>query len=262
MPRPYVLLSVATSLDGHIDDTSDQRLILSNAEDFDRVYAVNVRGQLLVTKHAVQHMGPGARIVLMSSVSAHKSVYRHALYASSKAAVESLVRQLALELGDRGIAINAIAPGGTETDMAAEVTPNYAPHRYELAPEDALRGMCALGRMARPEEIAFAEKYLNVTGEDAVCEAVLRAGQGSVARYFIAQLQDYLGLGSEGRINVPGTVGDGNWSFRLPEGAFTEELAERIRALTALYGRCPEEPEDLTAAPEADTIATEPVPGK
>ena len=57
-------------------------------------------------------------------------------------------------------------------------------------------------------------------------------------------------------------MGDGNWSFRLPEGCFTGELAERIRALTALYGRCPEQREDLTAAPEADTIATEPVPGK
>lgn len=150
------------------------------AEDFDRVYAVNVRGQLLVTKHAVQHMGPGARIVLMSSVSAHKSVYRHALYASSKAAVESLVRQLALELGDRGIAINAIAPGGTETDMAAEVTPNYAPHRYELAPEDALRGMCALGRMARPEEIAAAVAFLASSDASYVTGRALAADGGFV----------------------------------------------------------------------------------
>ena len=150
------------------------------AEDFDRVYAVNVRGQLLVTKHAVQHMGPGARIVLMSSVSAHKSVYRHALYASSKAAVESLVRQLALELGDRGIAINAIAPGGTETDMAAEVTPNYAPHRYELAPEDALRGMCALGRMARPEEIAAAVAFLASSDASYVTGRTLAADGGFV----------------------------------------------------------------------------------
>ena len=146
----------------------------------------------------------------------------------------------------------------------------YLPHN---CPENAL---CYTGthdndtlhgwyRTARPEETEFAEKYLNVTGEDAVCEAVLRAGQGSVAKYFIAQLQDYLGLGSEGRINVPGTVGDGNWSFRLPEGVFTEALAERIRALTALYGRCPEreaEKEALTDAAEADTITAEPVPGK
>ena len=146
----------------------------------------------------------------------------------------------------------------------------YLPHN---CPENAL---CYTGthdndtlhgwyRTARPEETEFAEKYLNVTGEDAVCEAVLRAGQGSVAKYFIAQLQDYLGLGSEGRINVPGTVGDENWSFRLPEGVFTEALAERIRALTALYGRCPEreaEKEALTDAAEADTITAEPVPGK
>ena len=146
----------------------------------------------------------------------------------------------------------------------------YLPHN---CPENAL---CYTGthdndtlhgwyRTARPEETEFAEKYLNVTGEDAVCEAVLRAGQGSVAKYFIAQLQDYLGLGSEGRINVPGTVGDENWSFRLPEGVFTEALAERIRALTALYGRCPEreaEKEALTDAADADTITAEPVPGK
>ena len=146
----------------------------------------------------------------------------------------------------------------------------YLPHN---CPENAL---CYTGthdndtlhgwyRTARPEETEFAETFLTVTGEDAVCEAVLRAGQGSVAKYFIAQLQDYLGLGSEGRINVPGTVGDGNWSFRLPEGVFTPELAERIRALTALYGRCPEreaEKEALTDAAEADTITAEPVPGK
>ena len=56
-------------------------------------------------------------------------------------------------------------------------------------------------------------------------------------------------------------MGDGNWSFRLPDGCFTEALAEKIRALTALYGRCPER-EPLTDAAEADTIAVEPVPGK
>ena len=146
----------------------------------------------------------------------------------------------------------------------------YLPHN---CPENAL---CYTGthdndtlhgwyRTARPEELDFAEKYLNVHGEEAVCEAVLRAGQGSVAKYFIAQLQDYLGLGSEGRINVPGTVGDGNWSFRLPQDVFTEALAEKIRALTALFGRCPEkeaEKEPLTETPEADTITAEPVPGK
>ena len=72
--------------------------------------------------------------------------------------------------------------------------------------------------------------------------ALLRAGQGSVAELFIAQMQDYLGLGSESRINVPG-VGQGNWRWRLLPGQTAAELAEEIRSLTALYGRCPWRPE-------------------
>ena len=117
----------------------------------------------------------------------------------------------------------------------------YLPHN---CPENAL---CYTGthdndtlhgwyRAARPEEIAFAEKYLNATGEAAVCEAVLRAGQGSVAKYFIAQLQDYLGLGGEGRINVPG-VAEGNWRWRMAPGAAAAGLAADIRRLTEVYGR-------------------------
>ena len=124
---------------------------------------------------------------------------------------------------------------------------------------DTLRGWY---RTAEASELAFASEYLDAAGEDAVCRAILREGQKSVAKYFIAQLQDYLGLDSRGRVNTPGTVGDGNWSFRLPQGVFTAELAEDIRALTALYGRCPARREDLTAAEEADTITAEPVPGK
>ena len=67
---------------------------------------------------------------------------------------------------------------------------------------------------------------------------MLRAGQGSVANLFVAQIQDYLGLGSESRINVPG-VAEGNWRWRLLPGQASAELAEEIRDMTALYGRCP-----------------------
>ena len=107
---------------------------------------------------------------------------------------------------------------------------------------------------AAPErERAFAEKYLGVTGADNVRRALLRAGQGSVAELFVAQLQDYLGLGSESRINVPG-VGTGNWRWRLLPGQAAPELAEEIRSLTALYGRCPWIPE-----PNPEEGAGEPV---
>ena len=53
----------------------------------------------------------------------------------------------------------------------------------------------------------------------------------------MAQMQDYLGLGSEARLNVPG-VAEGNWRWRLLPGQATEELAEEIRAMTAVFSRC------------------------
>ncbi len=95
---------------------------------------------------------------------------------------------------------------------------------------------------AKPKERAFAEKYLGVSGAENVRRALLRAGQGSAAELFVAQMQDYLGLGSESRINVPG-VGSGNWRWRLLPGQATAELAEEIRSMTAIAGRCPWKPE-------------------
>ena len=67
---------------------------------------------------------------------------------------------------------------------------------------------------AGAEERAFAEDYLGASGAEEVRKALLRWGQGSVAALFVAQMQDYLGLGSEGRINVPG-VAKGNWRWRM-----------------------------------------------
>lgn len=86
-------------------------------------------------------------------------------------------------------------------------------------------------------ERAFAEKYLGVSGAENVRKALLRAGQSSVAELFVAQMQDYLGLGSESRINIPG-VASGNWRWRLLPGQITAELGEEIRSMTALFGRC------------------------
>ena len=89
--------------------------------DFDRVFHINVAGQLFATQAAATAMTDGGRILLTSSISARIGVYQHTLYAASKAAVSAMVLNLAPELAERGIAINAIAPGGTATDMAAEV---------------------------------------------------------------------------------------------------------------------------------------------
>ena len=128
--------------------------------DFDRVFATNTRGQLFAVQHAARHLGPGGRIVLTSSISAHKSVFHHTLYAASKAAVEAMALNLAAELGQRQITINAIAPGGTNTDMSAKATPHYIHPDLPLDRDTAVKVMSALGRFAEPDEIAATVAFL------------------------------------------------------------------------------------------------------
>ena len=84
---------------------------------------------------------------------------------------------------------------------------------------------------------AFAEEYL---GSGDVCQAVLRCGLRSRAGLFIAQMQDYLGLGAESRINTPGTP-YGNWRWRMLPDALTPELAKKMRRMAYIYGRCSDE---------------------
>ena len=134
----------------------------------------------------------------------------------------------------------------------------YLPHNYQphcvcytgTHDNDTATGWYA---SAPQRERAFAEKYLGVSGAENVRLALLRAGQGSVAELFVAQMQDYLGLGSESRINVPG-VGKGNWRWRLLPGCTTEGLAEEIRSMTSFYGRCPwiPEPEEASESDKAE----------
>ncbi|MFJ5644968.1 SDR family NAD(P)-dependent oxidoreductase [Streptomyces sp. NPDC093223] len=130
--------------------------------DFDRIFAVNTRGQLFAVQHAAAHLGEGGRIVLTSSVSASRAFFGHTLYAASKAAVESMVLNLSAELGRRGIAVNAIAPGGTATDMAREHGASYL--HPDLAGkqdlDDWLRVGVALRRLAEPSEIAAGYAFL------------------------------------------------------------------------------------------------------
>jgi 3-oxoacyl-[acyl-carrier protein] reductase len=97
------------------------------AADFERVFRINVAGQLFAAQAAVAAMTDGGRILFTSSISGRIGVYQHTLYAASKAAVSAMVLNLAPELAERGIAINAIAPGGTATDMAAEASELYTP---------------------------------------------------------------------------------------------------------------------------------------
>lgn len=118
----------------------------------------------------------------------------------------------------------------------------YLPHNYQphcICYTGTHDNDTAVGWYAHASagEKAFAERYLGSEGAENVRLALLRAGQGSVAELFVAQMQDYLGLGSEARLNVPG-VAEGNWCWRLLPGQAAAALAEKIRAMTAAFGRC------------------------
>ena len=82
----------------------------------------------------------------------------------------------------------------------------------------------------------YTARYIHFTPDEDINWALLRCGMSSPAGFFIAQLQDYLGLGREATINNPGTL-SGNWQWRLLPGEVTPALAERIRSLTQLYER-------------------------
>ncbi|MEH1853314.1 MAG: 3-oxoacyl-ACP reductase family protein [Nostoc sp.] len=130
-------------------------------QDFERVFSVNVAGQLFVTQAAARYLSSGGRIVLTSSVSARFAAFYHTLYAASKAAVSAMVLNLAPELGERGITINAIAPGGTVTDMAQENAERYThPALQNVSPDALLKSQIILQRLAQPEEIAAAVAFL------------------------------------------------------------------------------------------------------
>ncbi len=108
---------------------------------------------------------------------------------------------------------------------------------------------------ADPYELAFAEEYLGINEKEGFCGGVLRGGLASTAALFVAQLQDWLELGKEARVNTPGTA-SGNWRWRLLPGQASEELAKKIEHKCALYGRS-EKPWVNPKAPEEDDLAAE-----
>lgn len=85
-------------------------------------------------------------------------------------------------------------------------------------------------------EAAFAKKYFALNKFEGYNWGIIRGGMVSVADVFIAQMQDYLGLGEGHRTNAPG-IAEGNWRWRMLEGEALRELAERIRVYTKMYGR-------------------------
>ena len=90
---------------------------------------------------------------------------------------------------------------------------------------------------AAPEDIAAAKAYLGLNREEGWIRGMIRGCMSSVSRLCVIQMQDYLELGEEARMNFPGTLTSANWTWRAEPGFASEALAEEIRAITHRYGR-------------------------
>jgi len=125
----------------------------------------------------------------------------------------------------------------------ANSTNTFLPHNYEknfivytgTHDNDTVTGW--METTAPKEHVKNAIEYLNLTQEEGYNWGIIRGAWSSVANISIAQMQDFLNLGNEARINLPSTIGV-NWKWRAKKNAFTEKLAEKIYKVTEIYGRC------------------------
>lgn len=113
-------------------------------EEFDAVFDVNARGTFLALREATRRIADGGRIINVSTAGTVTSAPGAGVYTASKAAVEQFTLALAKELGSRGITVNTVSPGSTETEGF-------------IAPEELKAqwiAMTPLGRLGRPEDVA------------------------------------------------------------------------------------------------------------
>jgi 3-oxoacyl-[acyl-carrier protein] reductase len=124
---------------------------------YDRVMAVNSRGTFFALQQAARRLHDGGRIVNLSTVNTVLPAPGVAIYAASKAAVEQFTRVAARELAGRGITVNTVSPGATDTAMFRGANPPDAPERAAA--------MTPLGRLGQPADVADVVAFL--VGPDA-----------------------------------------------------------------------------------------------
>ncbi len=98
---------------------------------------------------------------------------------------------------------------------------------------------------AEEETLAFATAYMHLSKREGPVWGVIRTAMGSVSNLCLTQMQDFLELDGEGRMNFPGTLSDSNWTWRAKSGIMGRVLAKRIRRLTETYGRLGHQKETL-----------------
>jgi len=125
------------------------------AEDVDTAFATNVRGTVLTVQSAVPHLTRGAAVVVTGSTAASGTEPSFGLYGGSKAAVATMTRTWAAELAPRGVRINTVVPGATETPGLKGLVPDGG----DAFVQQIAAGL-PFGRLLRPEEVAAAVLFL------------------------------------------------------------------------------------------------------
>ncbi len=133
-----LVANAGTAKSASIEDTT--------LDDFDHLFAVNVRAPFFLVQQLLPSLAEGSNIVITGSLAARASVGELAAYAATKGAIDTLVKHFAAALGPKGIRVNTVAPGVVATDMSS-FTKTDGGRDYTL-------GIQALKRLAQPEDIA------------------------------------------------------------------------------------------------------------
>jgi 3-oxoacyl-[acyl-carrier protein] reductase len=140
-------------------------------EEFDRMFAVNVRAPFFLVQQLLPLLGEGSSVVLLSSLAARASVGLLPAYAATKGAIDTLVKHFAVLLGSRGIRVNAVAPGVIDTDMS-KFAKTEEGRQFTI-------GMQALQRIGHADDVADVVAFLASDASRWVTGDTIQVGGGS-----------------------------------------------------------------------------------